>query len=239
VVSSFPQIFSSGGDGSLPATLALDLVIAMPISWWPLISDYNRFSRSERGALFGTVSGYTFANSWFYALGALLVLAYPGEAVISSIVAITFGGLALTFLLVDETDNGFADIYSAAVSVQNMSPRCRQWKLIVAVTAVSVLLAGLVPGSWQSAYQSFLLYIGAFFVPLLGVVAVDFYVVRRGRYGLEEFYSSAKGLRVKQVASWFVGVAVYFILYVCTVWGSSIPSFVASAAALYVLERVT
>jgi putative hydroxymethylpyrimidine transporter CytX len=239
VVSNFSQLFSSSGDGSLPIALALDLVIAMPISWWPLISDYNRFSKSEKGALLGTLSGYTFANSWFYALGAILVLAYPGKSIISSIISITFGGLALTILLVDETDNCFADIYSGAVSVQNVSPKSKQWKLIVAITAISVFWATLIPENWQSAFQSFLIYIGAVFVPLLGVVAVDFYIIKRKQYKLEEFYSSAKSLRIKPVVSWIVGVVLYVIFYNYTVWGSSIPSFIGSAVTLYVLEKVT
>jgi len=223
----------------LSIPLALDLVIAMPISWWPLISDFNRFSKSEKDAFLGTLSGYTFANSWFYALGALLVLAYPRESIIYSIASITFGGLALTLLLVDETDNCFADIYSGAVSIQNISPKTKQLKLVAAITVISVLLAALMPTEWQSAYEGFLLYIGAVFVPLLGVLAVDFYLIRKREYNLEEFYSKTKGLRVKPIISWFIGVIVYFIFYNYTMWGSSIPSFLISAITLYVLEKVT
>ena len=239
VLSNFSQLFTFQGDGSLPISLALDLVIAMPISWWPLISDYNRFSKSEKGAFLGTVTGYTFANSWFYALGALLVLAYPGESIISSIVSITFGGLALTLLLVDETDNCFADIYSGAVSIQNISPKSKQWKLVIVITVVSVFLAALMPEHWQLAYESFLLYIGALFIPLLGVFSTDFYIIKKRQYNLEEFYSSVKGLRIKPIISWFLGAIVYFILYNYTTLGSSIPSFIVSAIMLYVLEKVT
>ena len=239
VLSKSPQLLASTGDGTLSIPLALDLVIAMPISWWPLISDFNRFSKSEKDAFLGTLSGYTFANSWFYALGALLVLAYPGESIIYSIASITFGGLALTLLLVDETDNCFADIYSGAVSIQNISPKTKQLKLVAAITVISVLLAALMPTEWQSAYESFLLYIGAVFVPLLGVLAVDFYLIRKREYNLEEFYSKTKGLRVKPIISWFIGVIVYFIFYNYTMWGSSIPSFLISAITLYVLEKVT
>jgi len=239
VLSNFPQLVTFHGDGSLPITLALDLVIAMPISWWPLISDYNRFSKSEKGAFLGTVAGYTFANSWFYALGALLVLAYAGQTVISAIVSITFGGLALAILLVDETDNGFADIYSGAVSMQNILPKMKQWKLIAIITAVTILLAALIPQDWQTTYESFLLSIGGVFVPLLGVLAVDFYIVRKKQYSLEEFYSSTRVLKVKPLVSWFIGIIAYFILYNYTNWGSSIPSFIIAAVALYLLEKVS
>ncbi len=237
VLSNFSDLLSFRGDGSLPITLALDLVIAMPISWWPLISDYNRFSKSEKDAFTGTVTGYTFANFWFYALGALLILAYPGQTIIRSVASITFGSLALIILLVDETDNGFADIYSAAVSMQNLSPKSRQRRLIAAITLVSILVAVFMPEQWQSNYEGFLLYIGGIFVPLLGVLFMDFYFIKKRQYGLEEFYASAKRYRIRPLVAWLVGVFIYFVLNTYTTVGSSIPSFLLSALTLYVLEK--
>jgi putative hydroxymethylpyrimidine transporter CytX len=239
VLTRFPQIFTLRGEGSLPMTLALDLVIAMPISWWPLISDYNRFSKNEKGAFVGTFTGYAFANSWFYALGAFLVLAYAGEQIISSIASITFGGLALILLVVDETDNCFADIYSSAVSIQNVSSKTKQWKLFTGITLISVLLAALMPQNWQGTYENFLIYIGAIFVPLLGVLSMDFYIIKKKRYDPRDFYSSENDFRIKSIVSWLVGVFVYFVLYFYTALGSSIPSFIVSASILYVLEKVT
>jgi NCS1 family nucleobase:cation symporter-1 len=238
-ILSKPALLSFQGGEPLPVALALDLVIAMPISWWPLISDYNRFSRDEKGAFIGTATGYTFANFWFYALGILLALAYPGSGAVSAIASIMFGGLALTILLVDETDNGFADIYSAAVSMQNVSPKSKQWKLIAATTMVSALMTALMPEQWQLAYEGFLLYIGAVFIPLLGVLSMDFYIIKKGQCKVEEFYVSAKHYRIKPIFAWLIGIITYFILYYYTTIGSSIPSFIVSALALYMFEKAT
>lgn len=238
IVYRFPSLLAMQGNGTLPFMVALDIVIAMPISWWPLISDYNRFAKTEKGAFAGTIAGYTLANSWFYALGALLSLAFLNQTPLSAIVSLSFGGLALLILLVDETDNGFADIYSGAVSIQNLKPKTRQWKLILAITGISAVLASLTSHIWQDAYQGFLLFIGAVFVPLLGVLAVDFFVIRKRQYRLEEFYSSAKDFRVKPVIAWFVGIAAYFLFSYFTALGSSIPAFVVSAVTLYLFERV-
>jgi NCS1 family nucleobase:cation symporter-1 len=242
VLTRFPQLFALPGNGSMPWTVALDVVIAMPISWWPLISDYSRFSGNERGAFLGTFTGYTFANSWFYALGALLVLAFNASTapqIVSSIASITFGGLALALLVVDETDNCFADIYSGAVSMQNVWPKSKQWKLFVGITLVSVFLAALMPQNWQGAYYNFLIFIGAIFVPLLGVLTMDFYIIKRRRYELKDFYSAENSFKMNSLFSWLVGVIVYFTFYFCTALGSSIPSFFASFVILYVLEKVT
>jgi nucleobase:cation symporter-1, NCS1 family len=62
------------GDGSMSFWLAVDLVVALPISWFPLVCDYSRFARDRRSAFWGTAAGYFVPHVWFYALGALLVL---------------------------------------------------------------------------------------------------------------------------------------------------------------------
>lgn len=223
------------GTGEMPLPLALDLVIAMPISWWPLISDYNRFAGSDRGAFAGTVAGYTFANAWFYFLGAAIVALTGIADVVSSISILFFGGLALLLILVDETDNAFADIYSSAVSLQNIFPKVKQRKFILAVAGLSAALALTIP---IARYEHFLLMIGALFVPLLGVLFSEFFAVRKGRYGIEEFYAKAGGLNGKALASWIVGVALYFTLASFYPWvGSSLPSFFASALVNYALSR--
>ena len=161
------------------------------------------------------------------------------QSIISAIVSITFGGLALIILLVDETDNGFADIYSGAVSIQNIQPRFKQWKLVVIITVVSTFLATLIPQYGQNAYETFLISVGAIFVPLLGVLFMDFYIIKRKQYSLEEFYSSARGFKINPLISWFIGIIVYFAFYNYTTFGSSIPSFIVSAITLYVLEKAT
>lgn len=70
---------SQPGTGDFPTFgAALDLVIAMPISWLPLVADYNRFARRSSGAFAGTFMGYLIANVWLYALGALLMLGGGG-----------------------------------------------------------------------------------------------------------------------------------------------------------------
>jgi NCS1 family nucleobase:cation symporter-1 len=55
-------LLQRSGDGSMSFAGAVDLVIAMPLSWLPLIADYTRFGRSS-GAMFrGSSAGYLIAN---------------------------------------------------------------------------------------------------------------------------------------------------------------------------------
>jgi nucleobase:cation symporter-1, NCS1 family len=218
------------GDGSLPFGSGVDLAIALPISWLPLVADYNRFARSTRRGFWGTMLGFFITNAWFLSLGVLLLL---GSKVaqepkdFASAIAITAGWIALLILLADETHNAWADLYSSAVSLQNLFPKVKQRWLIVAIGAACFLAAVFVD---ITRYQNFLYVIGSFFVPLFGMVAADFFVLKRRRYRVEEFYRArgaywyTGGVNIPAMIAWAGGIAAYHLANPATL-GAIFPAW--------------
>jgi len=198
---------------ALPVLYALDLVIAMPISWWPLVADYNRFAISNKEAIIGTLVGYTLGNTWYYVVGAAMAIVTGEVLTPASIALIFFGTLALLPLIVDETDNTWADIYSAAISLKNILPRANG-RLLASVIAV---VGGVLAFTFSpETYELFLLMIGALFVPLSGAIISD-YLTGEGL---------SRKVRWESLTSWSLGVAVYLlILNYCSWLGASLPSF--------------
>ena len=196
IVSSFNlgDVLSQTSSGGAPFWVGVDLVIAMPISWIPLIADYSRFGRSDKGAFAGSGLGYLLANIWFYALGILLVatvtlgdLSNPAVAIAGAILVFTAGWLALLATLAVETDQAFADIYSAAVTAQNVFTRIPQRVFVVIVAVIGLILASFLN---MVTYEIFLLLIGSIFISLFGVMAADYFVVRRQEYETAELYTA-------------------------------------------------
>jgi nucleobase:cation symporter-1, NCS1 family len=212
VTADLGAIWRAPGEGGLPFWLAVDLVVVMPLSWLPLVADYNRFARPGVSTFAGTYFGYLVGNTWFYALGALLVLAAgatPDVAGIGSAIgALAGGALVLVVLLVGETDQAFANIYSAAVSVQNIVPRAPQRVLVLGVAAAGFLLAWFLS---MDAYEVFLFLIGSVFVPLFGVFAADHVVrARTRRDGAEPLGGTGeRGVRWAALVLWAVGFLLY------------------------------
>ncbi len=236
--------------GSTSLLLGLDLVIAMPISWWPLIADYNRFARSPRTGAVATLVGYTVANTLFFFVGAALVVGTGQPDVLAGIALLGFGTFPLLLILVDETDNGFANLYSTAVSMQNIRPRLRQLPLVVAVTAIALAAAALLQWSSQplgGPYNNFLFAIGGIFVPLLGVLVADYFLVRRGRYAPEEFGSAGRGRNLAAFAAWVPGTLLYLWIFWSALTsppgispiGATVPSFGLSAAIYWVASMLS
>jgi nucleobase:cation symporter-1, NCS1 family len=203
---------SKGHHGSFWA--AVDIVIAVTVSWAPLVADYTRFSRDRRSAFFGVGVGYFLPTLFQFGFGSVLVLSRgvdPDHPELI-LVAIAGGGaaaaLALLALTVDETDEAFANTYSAAVSLQNLFPMVPQRVLIAISSAVATGGALLID---LRSYQTFLFLLGSFFVPLLGVLIAD-WLVSGMRYTSDRFFA-APAVRPAQVAAWLAGFALYQWLY--------------------------
>ncbi len=231
------SLISSTGEG-LSFFSALDLVIAMPVSWMPLVADYNRFAKKSKSALLGTFVGFTMTNILFY-FGGVLLGTSDVISIVAAIQAMFFGFLML-LLIVDEADNAFADIYSASISTQDIMPKISQKHLVIVYTVVSAILAMVV--SIQQ-YQDFLLLIGAIFVPLFGVVLTDYYIIKRKKYTEHMLYdaqSSRLGFGAPGLIAWAIGTLLNYMLSPLSpifipqlpAIGSTIPSL-ATASLIY------
>lgn len=187
---------------------SVDLVIAMPISWVPLAADYARHSRSPRAAMLGATIGYGGATVAFFTLGVLAFVAFglePGFDVIGSLLVLPLAGVALLILLVDEIDEAFANIYSTAISAQNLRPTLDRRYLVVGVGAVATVLALTVDAY---GYEPFLFLIGAVFVPLTGTFLAAFYLSRRGSWDVSEQAPA----RWAMLVPWALGFVVYQVV---------------------------
>lgn len=234
---NLPNVMS--GDGKdMSFFVALDIVIAMPISWMPLVSDYNRFAKTSKGAFIGTLIGFSITNIIFY-VGGLLFGVGDISYIIISIQAILFGFILLV-MIVDEIDNAFADIYSAAISSQSIFHNLNQRHLIIGFSIVSTILAIFVS---IEGYEQFLFLIGTLFIPLFGVLLTDYFVIKRGKYQNDMMYGNKIiKLGYPAIIAWAIGALLYYLLsqlspiYLAQLpaIGSTIPSLIISSL-LYLL----
>ena len=193
---------SEGGASSF--WTATDIVIALPVSWFPLAADYARHVRDGRSAFVGAAAGYGAATVAMFTLGVLALAAYgtAGLDVIDALLAVPFGVLAVLVLLSVEVDEAFANIYSTAVSAQNVAARLDRRVLAVVVGATATLLALTFD---IAAYEPFLFLIGAVFVPLVGVFVVAYYMLPRGTWDV----SRTAPARPLLLLPWAAGFVAY------------------------------
>jgi putative hydroxymethylpyrimidine transporter CytX len=211
------------GNGTMGLFSAMDLVMAMPVSWLPLVADFARHGRSGRSAMSGTWFGYALANMWCYALGVMVVsVAAPDASLVSALLLAQGGLLALSLILVDEIDNAYGDVYSGSVSAHSIKPSwtIRQWGIVLAVLCTG--LAMVLP---MHSLEPFLLLLSSVFVPLYGVIL--------GRLGLGGQTNSNSARKIDPIAAllWVGGIASYHaIANFAPQWGAALPTLALTFA---------
>jgi NCS1 family nucleobase:cation symporter-1 len=184
----------------------VDTVCAAAISFAPLAADYARHSRGGASAVVATIAGYGSTQVLCYAIGllALVGVAQHGH-LYGAFIALPLGTLAFAVLAARELDQSFANVYSTAVSVQNIRPLWDRRVLAVVIGALAT--AGALVLNIAS-YENFLDLLGSVFVPLSAVLACDYFVVSRGRWDLSE---RSHG-RPMTVLAWAVGFVAYQLI---------------------------
>ncbi len=221
-------IWNRAGDGSMSTLAGIDLVMAMPVSWLPLVADFARYGKAGASTFRGTWLGFAIANIWCHALGVLIVsTSNPGADLMTTLLLAQGGLIALGLILIDEMDNAYGDVYSGSVSLNFLNGKftIRFWGIALALVATGCAL--ILP---MHGLEPFLLTLSSVFVPLFGVVISQ--LAKHGR-------ATDKAVNMVPVAIWLVGIAAF---HICPMlWpqvGSALPSL-AITLLLGTMYRIT
>jgi NCS1 family nucleobase:cation symporter-1 len=201
-----PHVTGTSWSGFFPA---VDTTLAVAVSFVPLAADYTRHARTARTATGATMLGYSIAQVWCYLLGILALLQVGGDPdkIFDTFLGMAAGWVFFGILVLRESDQSFANVYSTAMSVQNLLPRVDRRVLAAGIGALVTVLA--LPVKDFTGFENFLYLIGSVFVPLCAVLVVDFFF-GRGRQGWD--LSQDAPARPLMLLPWLLGFAVYQIL---------------------------
>jgi putative hydroxymethylpyrimidine transporter CytX len=185
-----------------------DAALAVSISWVPMAADYTRHSKSERAAFGAATVAYGLTQIVAYVLGlfALALVAGDSGKVFGPFQHVALGTVFFAVFVLREADQSFANVYSTAISIQNLAPRVDRRLLTVVLGGLIMVLALALD---MNNYSGFLTLIGSVFVPMLGVLAVDFFCFG-GRRGWD--VSGRAPARWSMIAAWVAGIATYQLI---------------------------
>ncbi|HEV7908215.1 MAG TPA: cytosine permease [Pseudonocardiaceae bacterium] len=185
-----------------------DAALAVAVSWIPVASDYSRHSRSTGAAFAAASVGYSVTQVLTYVLGllALALVAGDPQRAFDPFLAVPLGAVFFGVLVLREVDQSFANVYSTAVSLQNVRPTADRRVLSIGVGLLVTVLASTLD---IGQYAGFLTLIGSVFVPLFGVLAADYFLRGRGRsWDLSANAPSRWGM----LLAWATGLVTYQLI---------------------------
>lgn len=215
-----------GGEG-MTFGAAVELSVAMPLSWLPLISDYTREAKKPVKATAVSAIVYGIVSCWMYVIGMGAAI-FTGESDIAQIMVKAGLGVAGLLIIVFSTvTTTFLDAYSAGVSSESLSAKISSKWVAVGVTVLGIIGAVSLP---LADITDFLYFIGSVFAPMIAIQIADFFILKQNK---EDSAFSMQNLIV-----WLVGFVIYRLLMnVDIIVGNTLPDMVITMGICIAVGR--
>ena len=202
------------GDNSMSFGAAMELSIAMPLSWLPLISDYTKEAKEPVKATAASSIVYGFVSIWMYIIGMSAALFTMESDIAKILLKAGLGIMGLFIVVLSTVTTTFLDVYSAGVSTESIFSKIKSKWVAVAVTAIGTLGAIVLP---MDDITGFLYLIGSVFAPMIAIQIADFFILK--------ISNDKKLFSIKNIIFWVTGFIIYRILMKFDIpIGSTIPS---------------
>lgn len=226
------------GNGAIPAIVddesltfgaAVELAVAMPLSWLPLISDYTREAEKPFAATAVSVVVYSLVSIFMYVIGMGAAL-ITGEYDIAQIMLKTgFGIVGLVIIIFSTVTTTFLDAYSAGVSSVSISEKINEKWAAIIVTVIGTVAAIVYP---MDNITNFLYLIGSVFAPMIAVQIADYFILKKAN-------AKDMAFQWRNLGVWLIGFVLYRVLmHIDTPVGNTLPDMVVTVILCVIVEKV-
>ena len=227
-------IFFSGAAGNVDTSeamsfgAAVELAVAMPLSWLPLISDYTREAEEPVKATAVSAVVYGIISCWMYVIGMGAAI-YTGEYDIAQIMVKAGLGIAGLLIIVFSTvTTTFLDAYSAGISAESVFSKLNGKYAAVAVTVIGTVGAIVYP---MDNITDFLYLIGSVFAPMIAIQIADFFILKRAD-------SLSDAIDVTNIVIWIVGFVLYrYLMGVDIPVGNTLPDMAVIIVICVIIRK--
>ena len=216
-----------GGEG-MTFGAAVELSVAMPLSWLPLISDYTREAKKPVKATAVSAVTYGVVSCWMYIIGMGAAI-FTGESDIAQIMVKAGLGIAGLLIIVFSTvTTTFLDAYSAGVSSESLSSKISGKWVAVAVTVIGAVGAIFLP---LTDIADFLYFIGSVFAPMIAIQIADFFILKQNK--------ETSAFSIQNLIIWLIGFVIYRLLMrVDIVVGNTLPDMLITIVICVAVSKI-
>ena len=215
-------------DESMTFGAAVELSVAMPLSWLPLISDYTREAKEPVKATAASAIVYGIVSCWMYVIGMGAAI-YTGEYDIAQIMLKAgLGAAGLLIIIFSTVTTTFLDAYSAGISSESIVSKWNGKHVAVAVTVIGTAAAIVYP---MDNITDFLYLIGSVFAPMIAIQIADFFILRKDH--------SVSMVNVPNMAVWVIGFLAYRVLMnVDMIVGNTLPDMIITIILCLIVNKI-
>lgn len=230
VIFAKGSVWSAAPTSGLSFGAAIELAVAMPLSWLPLISDYTREAEKPFAATMASTLVYGGVSTWMYIIGMGAALLTGGGNIAAIMVKAGLGIAALIILILSTVTTTFLDAWSAGISAESLWSKLSGKNVAMIATVIGIVLAMLFP---MDDITDFLYLIGSVFAPMIAVQIADYFILKKAD-------SADSDWNVRNLIVWVIGFVLYRLLMkVDLPVGSTLPDMAITMVILLIASPKT
>jgi cytosine permease len=169
-----------------------------------IMPDVTRFIRHWRGAIYTAVLAYFFVGIIVMSAGGLAAAALERDDLLEIMLLVGLGWGAFAIVIAGSWVLNSLNLYSTMLSVEATWPALNNRFLVIVLGALGTGAAFL---NILDVFLTFLFYLAIVFVPVAGVIMIDYIVARRSAYH-EERETLQADVRITAISAWAIGAAI-------------------------------
>lgn len=207
---------------------AVELAVAMPLSWLPLISDYTREAKEPVKATLVSTIVYGIVSCWMYIIGMGAAI-FTGESDVAQImVKAGLGIIGLLIVVFSTVTTTFLDAYSAGISSETILSKLNGKYVTIAVTVIGTVAAILFP---MDDITDFMYLIGSVFAPMIAIQIADYFILKADK--------SSKKVDILNVIIWVIGFILYrYLMTVDIPVGNTLPDMAVTIVIAVIIGKI-
>ena len=201
-----------------------------------ILPDITRFIRHWRGAVYTVIFTYFFVDMVVMGAGAISSTALQDDDLLNIMITLGIGWAAFAIVILGSWVLNSLNLYSTMLSVESIAPQLNNRLLILVTGALGTIAAFL---NILDHFLDFLFYLAIVFVPVAGVIAVDYLLLRRNAYH-DEREARESAIRYSAIAAWALGACVALL----GSWGwlsltgiAAVDAMLVAAVSYYLFAR--
>lgn len=207
---------------------AVELAVAMPLSWLPLISDYTREAKEPVKATLVSTIVYGIVSCWMYIIGMGAAI-FTGESDVAQImVKAGLGIIGLLIVVFSTVTTTFLDAYSAGISSETILSKLNGKYVTIAVTVIGTVAAILFP---MDDITDFMYFIGSVFAPMIAIQIADYFILKADK--------SSKKVDMINAVIWVIGFVLYrYLMTVDIPVGNTLPDMAVTIVIAVIIGKI-
>ncbi|MFQ3223615.1 MAG: cytosine permease [Porticoccaceae bacterium] len=234
---SLTQIMRTSSANELSFGDGVSAVVGSAIVGAVILPDITRFVRHWSGGIFVVLTSYLVIQFIVISAGGLSATALEDDDLLNIMLTLGIGWAAFAIVIFGSWVLNSLNLYSTMLSVESTAPKLNNTSLIIILGSLGTLAAFM---NILNDFLSFLFYLAVIFVPVSGIIIVDYLILRRSAYHEDRLLLQQK-TRPKAIAAWGLGACVALMgswSWISITNIAALDAMIVAALAYYLLAFI-